>query len=443
METITYSREVAVAYEADVAVIGGGIAGVCAAAAAARSGVRVVLVERFAGIGGLLTSGGVSHFCDEKAFRDPLGEVFTEILRELEAWNAIGHEKPPMFHYEALAVILQELLLRRGVKLLLNTRLTDACVREDGQITEVIVCGVSGPQALRARQFIDCSGESALARAAGFTILGDWATDERRIPMSMMCFVREVEGQPLWPTMPPGWSHALADVDLAQRQADAVALPPGVGDQWPSEDEVPASAAVGLRKISIWPDGPGGKALKLWFATVDATDTEQLAAAEIHARRCMMEVVDYYQRIVGKPWRLDHAAPMLGIRDGAVIAGDYVLTMEDLKSGRAFEDGVARGTYQLHLGPYPDPDFRKVPPHQIPLRSLIARDGRNLMMAGRNLSADREAQSSARVATSGAMMGQAAGITAAMAAQESTEVRSLDPADIRRTVEERGGKLDV
>ena len=443
METIPYSREVPVAYEADVAVIGGGIAGVCAAAAAARSGVRVVLVERFASTGGLLTSGGVSHFCDENAFRSPLGEVFTEILTELEAWNAIGHEKPPAFHYEALAVILQELLLRRGVKLLLNTRLTDACVQDDGRITEAIVCGVSGPQALRAKQFIDCSGESALARAAKFTILGDWDTDERRIPMSMMCFVREVEGPPLWPTMPPGWSTALAEVEIAQREADAVALPLGVGDAWPEEGEVPASTAAGLRKISIWPDGPGGKALKLWFATVDATDAEQLAAAEIHARRCMMEVVDYYQRIVGKPWRLDHAAPMLGIRDGAIIAGDYVLTMDDLKAGRAFEDGVARGTYQLHLGPYPDPDFRKVPAHQIPLRSLIAREGRNLMMAGRNLSADREAQSSVRVATSGAMMGQAAGIAAAMAAQQDTEVRSLDPADIRRTVQERGGELEV
>ncbi len=443
METIRYSRDVPVAYDADVAVIGGGIAGACAAAAASRSGARVVLVERLASIGGLLTSGGVAHFCDERAFRDPLGEVFDEILAELDAWNAIGHEKLPAFHYETLAVILQELLLRRGVRLLLNTRLTDACVNGEGRITEAIVCGASGPQALRAKQFIDCTGDSALARSAGFAILGDWETDDRRIPMSMMYFVREVAGQEPWPTMPPGWTRSLADVDIAQRIPDRRTWPPDLGDAFPSADDAPASAAAGLRKISLWPDGPDGKAIKLWFPTIDATDTEQLTAAEVHARRCMVETMDYFQRVLGKPWRLDHAASMLGIRDGACIVGDHVLTVGDLKAGRAFDDGVARGTYQLHLGPYADPDYKNVPPHQIPLRSLIARDGRNLMMAGRNLSADREVQSSARVATSGAMMGQAAGIAAALAAANDTDPRQLDPADVRRIVIERGGRLDV
>jgi hypothetical protein len=220
-------------------------------------------------------------------------------------------------------------------------------------------------------------------------------------------------------------------------------MPPALGERWPSESDVPASTAAGLHKISIWPDGPGGKAIKLWLPTVDATDSDRMTAAEIHARRCMLEVVDYYQRIEGKPWRLDHAAPMLGIRDGAIIAGDYVLTVDDLKAGRAFEDGVARGTYHLHLGPYPAPEDKDLPPYQIPLRSLIARDGQNLLMAGRNLSADRQAQSAVRVATSGAMMGQAAGIAAAMAAREGVDVRDLSPDGVRRIVVDRGATLDV
>jgi hypothetical protein len=230
---------------------------------------------------------------------------------------------------------------------------------------------------------------------------------------------------------------------MAQRPADRCTWPPELGEAFPAADDAPASAAAGLRKISLWPDGPAGKAIKLWFPTVDCTDTQQLSAAEIHARRCMLETMDYFQRVQGKPWRLDHAAPMLGIRDGACIAGDYVLTVDDLKTGRTFDDGVARGTYHLHLGPYADPDYKNVPPHQIPLRSLVARDGRNLMMAGRNLSADREVQSSARVATSGAMMGQAAGIAAALAAAGNVSPRRLDPADVRRVVIERGGRLDV
>ncbi len=80
---------------------------------------------------------------------------------------------------------------------------------------------------------------------------------------------------------------------------------------------------------------------------------------------------------------------------------------------------------------------------RVALVERLARDGRNLLMAGRNLSADRQAQSSVRVATSGAMMGQAVGIAAAMAAQKDTDVRALNPDDIRRVILARGAVLDV
>ena len=416
---ITWSRKVPVRYEADVAVIGGGIAGVCAAAAAARSGAKVILVERFAVTGGMLTSGGVSNFCDETQVRRPLGEVFAEIVADLDAWRTLGHGKSSVFHYETMAVILQELLLRRGVKLLLHTRFVDARV-DQGRITECIVCGVSGPEALRAAQFIDCSGESALARAAGFETRRDWYDDRWRLPMSLMYFVRHVQGGIAGPSLPEGWFEPITD------KAD-------------------------LPMTSVWPDGPGGNAIKIKIPMFDATDTESLTAAEIQGRRRMMEVLDYQQRVEKKPWRLDHCSPIIGIREGARIVGDYVLSVADLRAGRAFDDGVARGTYYLD-GHKPDDDKRTyilpkdqlaVPPYQIPLRSLIARDGKNLMMAGRNLSADQLALSSARVSTSAAMMGQAAGIAAALAAGKTCDPRDLDPADVRRVVVERGAELAV
>ena len=416
---ILWSRKVPVRYEADVAVIGGGIAGVCAAAAAARSGAKVILVERFAVTGGMLTSGGVSNFCDGSQVRRPLGEVFAEIVSHLEAWRAIGPGMSSVFHYETMAVVLQELLLRRGVKLLLHTRFVDARVQQ-GRITECVVCGASGPEALRAVQFIDCSGESAVARAAGFATLRDWYGGRWRLPMSMMYFVRHVRATEAGPSLPEGWFQPIRD-------------------------------RAGLPMTSVWPDGPGGNAIKIKIPMFDATDTESLTAAEIQGRRRMMEVMDYHLRVQKKPWRFDHCSPIIGIREGARIVGDYVLTVADLRAGRAFDDGVARGTYYLD-GHQPDDDQRTyilpkeqlaVPPYQIPLRSLIARDGKNLMMAGRNLSADQLALSSARVSTSAAMMGQAAGIAAAMAASKRCDPRSLDPAEVRRAVQERGAELEV
>ncbi|MHC4622853.1 MAG: FAD-dependent oxidoreductase [Planctomycetota bacterium] len=412
---IAWSRRVPVRYEADVAVIGGGIAGVSAACAAACSGAKIILVERFAVTGGNMTSGGVANFCGQI---EGQGEVFDEILADLAKFGAIALPKT-VFDHEILAVVLQELLLRRKVKLLLHTRFADVCVK-NGRISECIICGKSGPEAVRARQFIDCTGDGDVARAAGFAVMKGREQDHLQLPMSMMYFVRHVEPQHGRAQLPEGWFEPVH-----------------------SEKDLPMT--------SKWPNGPGSNALKIKIPMFDSTDTESLTAAEIRARRRMMEVLDYYQRIEKKPWLLDHCSPIIGIREGCRIVGDYVLKVQDLRVGRAFDDGVARGTFYLDAHK-PDDDKRtyilskserEVPPYQIPLRSLIARDGRNLMMAGRCFSADQLALSSARVSTSSSMMGQAAGIAAAMSARKRCDPRQLDPAEVRRIVEQRGAKLAV
>jgi hypothetical protein len=416
-QTVDWSRRIPVRYRADVAVIGGGIAGVSAACAAACSGANVILVERFGVTGGVLTTGGVANFCGQLHGQ---GEVFDEILSDLCAFGALGEgNRKSVFHYEILAVVLQELLLRRNVKLLLHTRLVDACVRH-GRIDSCIVCGASGPEALQARQFIDCSGESALARAAGCTTMKGGAQSPYQLPMSMMYFVRHIDPEQAAPRLPEGWFNPIRH-----------------------ENDLPMT--------SIWPDGPGGNAVKIKIPMFDATDTESMTAAEIRGRRRMMEVMDYHQRVEQRNWRLDHCSPIIGIREGCRIAGLYTLTVDDLRAGRAFKDAVARGTFYLD-GHKPDDDKRTyilprdqlaVPPYQIPLRCLIAKDAHNLMMAGRNLSADQLALSSARVATTGAMTGQAAGIAAAFAAGKGCDPGKVPAAEVRAEVIARGGELDV
>lgn len=422
LPTVTWQRELPVRYEADVAVLGGGIAGVSAACAAAASGASVILVERFAVAGGVLTSGGVANFCGETAGQ---GEVFDAIVAGLEAFGAVDPYQPypqrkqRIFDHEILAVVLQELLLSRGVKLLLHTQLVDVSADAAGRIRECIVCGMSGPEALRAKQFIDCTGNGQVARRAGFATIKGRPEDGMQLPMSLMYFVREMDG-PVAPQVPEGWFSPIR-----------------------SEAELPMT--------SPWPNGPGGVALKIKIPCFDATDTESMTDAEIRSRRRMLEVLDYFQRVEGKPWRFDHCSPIVGIREGLRVVGDYVLTVDDLRAGRAFDDGVARGTFYLD-GHKPDDDQRTyilpkdqldVPPYQIPLRTLLARDGENLMMAGRCFSSDQLALSSARASTSCAMMGQACGIAAAMAVAGGCALRDLDPADIRSEVTRRGGRLDV
>jgi hypothetical protein len=396
---VAWSRKVPIRWEADVAVIGGGIAGVSAACAAADAGAKVVLVERFAICGGDLTSGGVASFCGRM---DGNGQTFDEIVADLKRWDSIGQPRAEIFDHEILAVVLQELVLRHRVKLLLHTRFADVCA-ENGRISACILAGFSGPEALAARQFIDCTGGGDVARVAECEVM----ISKEPLPMSMMYFVRE--SQDAGPQVPEDW--------------------PTAGKELP--------------RRSVWPNGPGEKANKQWLFKYSSIDTETMTAAEIAVRRTVMErhAADL---AFGKKWRYDHCSPIVGIREGCRIVGDYVLKVDDLLNARSFDDGVAVGTYQLdnHI-PGAPMAYKQVPPYQIPLQSLIARDAKNLLMAGRGFSCDQLALSSARVSTSGSMMGQAAGIAAAMAAARGCDVRDLDPGEIRKAVEQRGGKLKV
>ncbi len=419
---IAWRRTVPVRYEADVVVVGGGIAGVSAACAAARSGASVILIERFAVTGGNCTVGGVASFCGETGGQ---GEVFDAVIADLATFDAVAPYKPypaadnRIFDHEILAVVLQELLIRRKVKVLLHTRFVDVCV-DGGRITECILCGKSGPEAVRAKRFIDCTGEAEVTRAAGFDTVKGRPEDGIQLPMSLMFFVRHVAKDKRRTQVPEGWFEALRD-----------------------RDDLPMT--------SIWPNGPGANALKIKIPMFDSTDTEGMTRAEIRARRRMMAVLDYYQRVEGKPWLLDHCSPQIGIREGQRAVGDYVLKVEDLRAARTFDDAVARGVYPLDAHK-PDDDKRTyilsakdrvVPPYQIPLRCLLVKGAKNLMAAGRCFSADQLALSSARVTTTCSMMGQAAGIASAMSVRQGCDPRELDPAAVRKVVEGRGARLAV
>ena len=238
--------------------------------------------------------------------------------------------------------------------------------------------------------------------------------------MSMMFFVREM-GEPVADQLPAGWFQ-------------------------------PIRAAQDLPMTSPnWPNGPRGRAIKIKVPMFDSTDTESMTAAEIAARRRMLEVLSYFQAVERKDWRFDHCSPIIGIREGYRIVGRYLLTVADLRAGREFDDAVARGVFYLD-GHKPDDDQRTyilpkeelyVPPYQVPFRCLVPRDGRNLLMAGRCMSAEQLALSSARVTTTCSMMGQAAGIGAALAVAGDTDITGVDPLDVRRIVEQRGAHLGV
>jgi len=421
-EFINFSKKIPLRYQADVVVIGGGMAGVCAACAAMREGSSVILVEHFAVTGGNATSGGVAAFCGESAGQ---GAIFDEIVADLEGFNAIANYEPypskaRIFNHKILAVTLQEMLLRYGVKLLLHTQFIDLNIKNNS-INEILVCGPSGVEAISVKQVVDATGEAHVVNAAGFDTMKGRDKDGLQLPMSMMFFVRHMQEKEELYMMPESFM------------------------------EEPIQNSNDLPMTSEWPNGPRSSAIKIKVPFGDSTDTESMTAVEIRARQKMMKVIDFYQKSYGTKWMLEYCSPIIGIREGRRAVGDYILTVDDLRKGCKFDDAIARGVFFLD-GHKPDDDKRtyilskqelKVPPYQIPLRSIRVKDADNLMSAGRCFSADQLALSSARTMTTASMLGQAAGINAAFAAKGNCDIRKIDPLEIRKCVEKNGAKLAV
>lgn len=397
MESITfenYARKIPIHYTPEVVVFGGGIAGVVAACSAALHGKKTLLIEQSNALGGMGTIGGVSGFCGETSGQ---GKIFDEIIQELEKYDAIKPYFPAkragfkgrLYKIEFLKYILQKIVLNYEVKLLFHTRLIDAVFDPNSQqIQYAIIHGKSGLEGVRAKYYFDCTGEADIVR---------------------MCGGKIIKGSPNNPAQLPMAFNFLMDQRSKFNKISRIPTKEFVDLSFRSKKQLPM--------VSFYPGGQHSKIVKVKLPGFDATSTEQLSEAEIKARDRMIRIMHFYQDHEKKHWEPLFSFPTIGIREGCRIIGEYYLTLADLRKGQNFQDGIAVGTYLLDAHK-PDDDFRtyilpkdqlKIPPYHIPLRALIPQGMKNVLVAGRNLSADQLTLSSARVMTTCAMMGHAIG----------------------------------
>jgi hypothetical protein len=139
--------------------------------------------------------------------------------------------------------------------------------------------------------------------------------------------------------------------------------------------------------------------------------------------------------------RIEHLMPETGVRETFRIVGQTTITLDDYVTGRVFPDAICYAFYPVDLhdehGVRPEPLKPGIVP-TIPLGALIPEQSRNLMVAGRCLSSDRLANSALRVQAPCMAMGQAAGVSATLAARQSTTPAKVSLAEIRATLVEHG-----
>lgn len=406
------AHDLPLADDADVIVCGAGPAGVTAAITAARAGARVRLFEWRGCLGGIWTAGLLGYFLD---FDKP---GFAKELRDkLDARGARADSTSlSRFCYdpEALKLLLEELCVEAGVKFQYHTKVS-AAFREGKRLTTIVTESKSGRQAWRAPVFIDTTGDGDLGFQAGCAFEIGMAEDCPCQPMSLNALLMVKDAGQLREFIRFGQRLPGENTDSEKKQRIKEVLV-GTG-HFPSYAGPTMWHVRGNLVFAMMNHEYG---VKPW-------DAAEVTAATVRARAEMNRMVAGL-RALGGPWeglQIVATAEQIGVRDGRRIRGRYTVLQDDLAQGVRHEDAVARVTFGIDVHALSADDNQKhaimpkpikAKPYDIPLRALIARDVDGLMMAGRCISGDFIAHSSYRVTGNAVAMGEAAGVTAALAA---------------------------
>ncbi len=424
------AREIPVADEVDVVVCGGGPAGTVAAIAAGRSGASVRLIESQGSLGGMWTTGCLGWIIDAANKPGLMGEITTELDRRGASLSSVAEGGSYAYDIETLRLILEQMCLEAGVRVQLYSRVVSAGLN-DRQLAVAVTESKSGRQAWAGRTFIDATGDGDLAALAGCGFdVGEPGSGKMQ-PMTLIAMLTGLRFEEVEPFIAGGVAEPKRRLGELLRQA-------GVA---------PSYSCPGIFHL--------GEHLYVFSGThaygASGMDAGDLTAATVSQRREVHRLMDAL-RGLGGPWanlRVVATADSIGVREGRRVHGHYTVTLDDMINGARHDDAICRVTFGLDVhsmdparGQNVDPGYsRKTQPYDIPLRALLSRDVPNLLLAGRCISGDFAAHSSYRVTGNCAAMGQAAGATAALAAETGMLPRELPWERIRERLPTMGSDL--
>ncbi len=395
-------------HNVDLCVVGGGLSGLCAAVAAARHGIKVVLMQERPMLGGNASSEIRMWICGAGGGFGNLREtgIIEEILMENQYRN-------PDKNYSIWDGILYETAAyQNGLTLLLNCTCNE-CEMENDEITSVTGWQLTTQKyhKVNAKIFADCSGDSVLAPLTSAKSF--WGREAKKE-------YNEIGGQEVADKYTMGLSCLL--------QARYDPKPSGfIPPKWAyhyTKDDLP------YRLPNLESTGEN-----FWFLEIGG-DRDSIGDTELLRDELLKIGYGIWDYCKNAPenkernanWKLDWMGILPGKRESRRYCGDYIMTQNDLAEGREFEDIVAYGGWSMDdHNPFgflskdpPNRHHRTHSPYGIPLRALYSVNIKNLMFAGRNISTTHIALSSTRVMATCALLGQAVGTAAAVAVENRT-----------------------
>jgi len=451
-------KKVGVAYEVDVAVAGGGIAGVIAALAAARSGARTLNIDRFGSLGGNMGpgmwAGGSLHLAltpdqedNESALVNikGMGGIPEELVRralayrlsesqlaedERKHFNVPGRRLGSDYFVDSHSVsyTVFRMMEEEGVEMMLSTFVADPIMDGD-RVVGLFVESKSGRQAVLSKIVIDATGDAEVARRAGAPTV--WSGGNPGIGLfyavgdvDWECFQDSVEGQGELSPADRRWMEEVMNAELGYPNHGLERMVPYARKAWESGDYRIVQRIDGYgRVVTRFPRRSQHGLVISRVETngkIDPGDGTQISTIERRIREYIFETVQFFRKYLPgfSDCYLNTIAPYLGARGGRWIRAEYPLSHEDVKAGRRFDDVM-----------YIYFDRRAATATDVPYRALVPEGIRGLMATGRSAVPYGP---NFRARYSMLLIGQAAGIAAALCVKSGVEPRDLDVKELQR-----------
>ncbi|WP_327106979.1 FAD-dependent oxidoreductase [Nonomuraea glycinis] len=441
MTIIEPSHRTPVYGEFDVVVVGGGPAGIMAAAAAARTGRSVILLERYGFLGGAGTAGGLSTFCGLHAkvygeHRRVIRGLADELLDRLERLDGLSRPhltindgiQAQAFDISSYKIAADELVGGSGARLLFHAMAVGVVMSDPDTIDAVLIESKSGRAAVRGRIFIDASGDGDVSAWAGVPFEKSPADNGMLYPSLMF----RINGVDVAAAGDRPWRTVERLMDAAER-AGTHTFPRKKPIVRPQRN--PLEWRANLTQLSN-PDG----------SAVDGTDVDQLTHGELQGRRQVLDAFAFIRDNTpgfGDSYIVD-LAPQIGIRETRRVLGRYRLTEDDVLDCADFPDtiGVNGWPVEAHVAGTVDFRFQRGENprgfNQLPFRMIVPERVGNLYVAGRCASLTHDAASAARVTGPCFVMGQAAGTAADLALDAGVGCGDIDVATLQLKLEKAG-----
>lgn len=405
----------------DVLVLGSGPSGFAAAYTAAKNGAKVILVEQNGDVGGISTSGLMSHWTGSCG-----SPLFNEILRRSAEKNE-GRFKNKITNIidpEKLKTLYLEMLDEVGCKVMLYTFAEDA-ICEGNKVLGASVISKSGKTDIYAKITVDATGDGDIAAKAGAEFVLGRESDGKMQPATLMFKVGGVDYER---AVFLGSFESTYETPNGELQALAKRhIPYPAGHILTYETTLPGIVTCNMTNV----------------IEIDGTCAEDLTKATLVCRRQMESIVKYLRDFVPgyENCFAVSSASLIGIRETRHFKGKYTLTEQDILEAKVFDDYVVKDAYfnfDVHNIAGSGLDKTGVQKHfpqengyTIPYRCLLPETKENLLLCGRNISGTHMAHSNFRVMPICAGIGEAAGAAACISALQNRNLNDIDAREIR------------